>query len=194
MTDIKTAWQSQPIEEHTMMTIQDLQLRAEKSRARFSRRNLLLYAYSAFNIIAGLWLVANDAFPNMKAPMLLMIVAHLFVLWQVWKRFGLSEMPAASSGQTALQFHRQEIERQHGAVAKAWLWYILPFMPALIWELAIWLRSIDAGTADGAAAMQVFVMVVFSAMLFWGCVWLLFSRHASRLELELERVSRLKAE
>jgi hypothetical protein len=116
------------------------------------------------------------------------------VLWQVWRRFGLSKMPAETSGQSALQFHRRELERQHGAVAKAWLWYIAPFMPAFIWELAIWLRSIDVATPDGAASMKVFGLVVLSAILFWGCVWLLFSRHASRLELELERLATVRAE
>lgn len=177
-----------------MLTIQDLRARADKLKARFGRRNLLLYVYSALNIVAGLWLVVTGRFPNMQAPMLLMVVAHLFVVWQVWRRFVPRELPAESSGQNALQFHRQEIERQHGAVARAWLWYIAPFMPAFIWELAIWLKGIDAMTAEGAAAMKVFVMVVFSAVLFWGCVWLLFSRHATRLELELQRLSGLKAE
>jgi hypothetical protein len=189
VTDIKTAWQSQQIEEHTMVTIHDLRLRADKLRTRLSYRNCALYVYSAFNIVAGLWLVANDSFPNMKAPMLLMIVAHLFVLWQVWQRFGLSKLPPESSGQNALQFHRQELERQHHAVENAALWYIAPFMPALIWELVIWY-----GRIDGAATHKVFVLVVIAAILFWTCVWLLFSRHAARLTLELERLNQLRAE
>jgi hypothetical protein len=192
VTDIKSTWQRQHIEEHTMVTIQDLKVRAGKLRARLTLRNWALYAYSAFNIVAGLWLLANDSFPNMKAPMLLMIVAHLFVLWQVWRRFGLSKLPPETSGQNVLQFHRQELERQHHAVANAALWYIAPFMPALIWELVIWHGRIEA--AAGAAAQKVFVLAVFSAILFWTCVWLLFSRHAARLTLELERLSHVRAE
>lgn len=177
-----------------MPTIHDLRLRADKLRARMNLRNWALYAYSAFNIVAGIWLVANDSFPNMKAPMLLMIVAHLFVLWQVWRRFALSKLPAEPSGQTVLQFHRQELERQHHAVSNAALWYIAPFMPALIWELVIWYGRIDVTAAAGAATQKVFVLVVLSAILFWTCVWLLFSRHAARLTLELERLSHVKAE
>ena len=68
MTDIKTVWRNQTIEESNMLSIEELRVRAEKMRARFSRRNFVLYAYSAFNIVAGLWLVANDAFPKMKLP------------------------------------------------------------------------------------------------------------------------------
>lgn len=177
-----------------MLTTQELRLRADKLRTRVTRRNWLLYAYSAFNIFAGVWLVANDSFPRMKAPMLLMVGAHLFVLWQVWRRFLPRELPPQMSGQNALQFHRQELERQHGAVANAWLWYIAPFMPALVWELLIWFNTIDLATPDGAASMKVFLLVVLSAVLFWGCVGLLFSRHAARLELELERLSSIKAE
>jgi hypothetical protein len=194
VTDIKSAWQRQHIEEHTMLTIHDLRLRANRLRARLNLRNWALYLYSAFNIVAGLWLVAHDSFPNMKAPMLLMIVAHLFVLWQVWRRFGLSKPPPETSGQNALQFHRQELERQHHAVANAALWYIAPFMPALIWELAIWYGKLELATAGGAATQKVFVLVVLAAILFWTCVWLLFSRHAARLMLELERLSHVKAE
>jgi len=194
VTDIKTAWQNQPVEEHTVLTIQDLRLRAVQLQARLSRRNLLLYLYSAFNIVASLWLIVTDKFPTMQAPMLLMIVAHLFVLWQVWHRFVPRQLPPQSTGQDALHFHRQELERQHGAVANAWLWYIAPFMPAFIWELIIWLHRIDVGTVAGTAAMKLFGLVVFSAALFWGCVWLLFSRHATRLELELHRLSGIKAE
>jgi hypothetical protein len=189
MTDIKAAWQRQHIEEHTMPTIHELKVRADKMRARLTHRNWLLYAYSAFNVVAGLWLVANDSFPKMKAPMLLMIV-----LWQVWRRFGLGKLPAETSGQHVLQFHRQELERQHQAVANAALWYIAPFMPALIWELVIWYGRIGVATADGAATQKVFALVVLSAILFWTCVWLLFSRHAARLTLELERLSHVRAE
>ena len=192
MTDIKTAWKRQHIEEQTMSTIDDLNARAEKLQARLRHRNWVLYAYSAFNIVAGLWLVANNSFPNMKAPMLLMIVAHLFVLWQVWRRFGLSKPPPETSGQHVLQFHRQELERQHHAVANAALWYIAPFMPALIWELVIWYGRIES--AGGAATQKVFVLVVVSAILFWTCVWLLFSRHATRLTLDLERLNHVRAE
>jgi hypothetical protein len=194
VTDIKSAWQGQHIEEHTMLTMQDLRLRANQMRARMNLRNWALYLYSAFNIVAGLWLIANDSFPNMKAPMLLMIVAHLFVLWQVWRRFGLGKLPPETSGQNVLQFHRQELERQHHAVANAALWYIAPFMPALIWELVIWYGRLELATAGGAATQKVFVLVVLAAILFWTCVWLLFSRHAARLMLELERLSHLRAE
>ena len=84
--------------------------------------------------------------------------------------------------------------RRSGAVEKAGLWYIAPFMPAFLWELGIWLHGIDLNTAFGQASMKFFVMVVFAAVLFWSCVWLLFSRHATRLELELERLSRVRAE
>ena len=194
MSDIKTAWKNQPLEERTMLTLSDLHQRAHHLHARFQRRNLLLYAYSLLNIVAGVWLVATGKFSNMHAPMLLMVGAHLFVLWQVWKRFGRREAPPQSSGQNVLQFHREELERQHGAVAKAGLWYIAPFMPAFLWELGIWLQGIDMNTAGGQASMRMFMMVVFTAVLFWSCVWLLFSRHAARLELELERLGQIRAE
>ncbi len=194
MTELKALWKNQTIEGNNMITLEDLRSRAAKFQARTRGRNLLLYVYSFLNIVAGLWLVATDSFPAMQAPMLLMIVAHLFVLWQIWRRVALRQQSPQASAQAALVFHRQELERQRGAVSNAWLWYIAPFMPAFIWELAIWWHDIHVGSGPSAAASQLFAMVVFSAVLFWSCVWLLFSRQAARLQLQIDQLNGLAAE
>jgi hypothetical protein len=47
VTDIKSTWQRQHIEEHTMLTLQDLRLRANQMRSRLNLRNWALYLYSA---------------------------------------------------------------------------------------------------------------------------------------------------
>lgn len=194
MIDIKDIWKNQPVEETVVMNIKDLTLHADHMHARISRRNLLLYAYSAFNIVCIVVGLVVLPFPKQRPPELLMLVAHLFVLWQVWMRFTPRRAPLQNSGQAVLQFHRQELERQHGAVARAWLWYIAPFMPPFIWQLAIWYGNIDPATPVGTASMHLLIMVILSAVFFWSFVWLLFSRHATRLELELERLSRVRTE
>lgn len=194
MTDIKHAWKTQPTEEHTMMSINDLNLRMKRLRARISRRNLALYAYAIFNILCIVAFLSSGKLPHQRLPSILMLIAHLFVAWQVWYRFTPRETPPHTSGQNALQFHRQELQRQHGAVEKAWLWYIAPFMPPFIWQLSIWFGRMDISTPGGMAGMRLFVMVVLGAVFFWGCVWLLFSRHATRLELEIERLNGLRTE
>jgi hypothetical protein len=170
VTDIKAVWKQTPPEERIMMNLNNVEQRARRLQMKLRRRNLWLYAYSATNVIISLWLIATGQAPRFLAPMLLMIAAHLFVVWEVWLRFGSRPMSPQASAQSALDFQRQELERQHRAVANAGLWYIAPFMPAFIWELAIWLHGIDLSTPTGAAAMRSFVMVIFSAVLFWSCV------------------------
>jgi hypothetical protein len=194
MIDIRDTWKAQPVETQKPLTLRDLELRAERTRRRIRRRNVALYAYAAFNIIITAWLLGTGKFPAFRAPAILMVGVHLFVVWQVWRRFSPRSEPLPGSSESVLQFHRQELIRQHAAASKAWLWYIAPFLPPFVWELAIWLAKIDPSTAEGLVSLRLFLMGVLAAVLFWSCVWALFSRHAARLELELERIDRVMAE
>ncbi|MBI3678119.1 MAG: hypothetical protein HY243_16035 [Proteobacteria bacterium] len=193
--DIKTIWQAQPTEE-TTVTLSQLQSRAKKFRARVRSRNVALIIYSLFNIGAGAALIWAGRFPTMKYPMLLMIAAHLFVLWQLATRVGNRSMPAGLPGQAVIDFLRHEFERQRQALSQAWLWYIAPFMPAFLWELGIWYGAIAAhpGTAAHASNLSLFQTTVVSAILFWGAAWLLFWRGARRWQAETDALDRLGAE
>jgi hypothetical protein len=193
--DIKTLWQSQPMEDMTV-SLSDLKSRARASRRRIATRNVVLYAYGLFNIMAGGWLIYAGYFPTMRYPMLLMIVAHFFVLWQVVERVGGRSAPSESAGQSVMSFLRDEFERQRRALANAWAWYILPFMPAFVWELAIWYRAILAhwGSATASSNLRSFEIVVASAIVFWGVVFFLFARGARRWRGELTALERATAE
>ena len=194
MVDIRSSWKAQQLDTQKPPTLRELELRADATQRRVRRRNVVLYAYGAFNIIITVWLLGTGRFPDFQAPAVLMMGVHLFVLWQVWRRFTRRSGPLPGSSQSALQFHRQELIRQYAAAKNAWLWYIAPFLPPFVWELAIWWSKIDPSTPKGLASLKLFAMAVFSAVLFWSCVWALFSRHATRLELELERINRVMAE
>ncbi len=176
------------------MNIKDLTEHAKSLSARIGRRNLMLYAYAAFNIVIHVWALSTGRLPAFRLPMVLMLLAHLFVAWQVWLRFTPRRAPLQNSGQAVLQFHRQELERQHDAVAKAWLWYIAPFWPPFLWELAIWFQHIDFAKPGSKTALFALQMAVVGGVFFWSFVWMLFSRHATRMELELERLGRVRAE
>jgi hypothetical protein len=193
--DIKSLWQSQPIEE-TTVSFSDLHARAKAFRSRVRWRNALLYLYSLFNIVVAGWLIYRRLFPTMIYPMLLMIGAHVFVVWQVVTRLGGHSLPESSAGEAGLNFLRQRYEQQRNALRRASLWYIAPFMPPFLWELAIWLRTILAhpGTAAQAASIRLFVMTVGGAILFWGTVWWLFQRGARHWQEEIGALDRIRAE
>jgi len=193
--DLKTLWQSQTVEEMTV-SLSDLKARARGARRRVATRNFVLYAYGLFNIVAGGWLVYAGYFPTMRYPMLLMIAAHLFVLWQVVTRVGGRGLPAGTASQPAMSFLRDEFERQRSALANAWIWYFLPFMPAFLWELGIWLSAILAhwGSRSAEANLLSFAIVVVSAIVFWSLVLLFFARGARRWASELRVLEGVGAE
>jgi hypothetical protein len=194
MTDeqrIASIWKNQPSEEITV-NLSDLKNRAQSARDRVRLRNAILYLYSLLNIAASVVLIAKGYFPSMRYPMLLMIAAHLFVLWQVVSRVGGSSMPAGLAGSAVLDYLRQEFERQRKALSGAWLWFIAPFMPAFLWELAIWFGAIEQhwGTPAAAHALALFGATVAVAIVFWGTVWLLFALGARRWRLREEALER----
>jgi hypothetical protein len=186
MNDLQTIWQSQPMEEQDMITLSDLRARAEKFQRSMHWRNALLYAYSILSLASTIVLARTGRFNAMLGPGLLLAVAHLFVIWQLWWRARARDLPGELGGHAALDFLRQELQRQRDIMARAWAWYIAPFMPGLAWELLV-----RAQTPPRAIAYFWFPL---SAALFWIAVWLAFSRGAARLDIQLERLRSLKAE
>ena len=195
MDDLKTVWKTQPLEDG-MITLTDARARADKFQAQVRTRNIVFYVYALFNIVASLWLIATGRLSAFLYPMLLMIAAHLWVLWQVNRHIGARPVPGEMGGRPALDFYRDELKRQANALSRAWLWYIAPFMPPFLWELAIWQQRIEARAVATSmpADYWLFLFSILGALFFWSAVWLAFSRASVKLELQIERVNALKAE
>ena len=196
MTDIKAIWQNQPMEDNEMINLSEIRARAESFEAGVRWRNLALYAYSIANITITAWLISTGQHkPYMRyaAPGLLIVVAHLFVIWQLWWRTSVRAMPADLMGRAALDYLRHQLERQRNALSSAWLWYIALFMPGLIWEL--WLRANLRPASIPIGADHALVLYLgLSALFFWTTVGFAFSWGAARLDIRLERLNTLKAE
>jgi hypothetical protein len=195
MDDLKAVWKTQPVEDG-MITLTDARARADKFHAQVRLRNVIFYVYALFNIVASFWLIATGRWGAFLYPMLLMIAAHLWVLWQVNRRIGARPLPGEMGGRPALDFYRDELKRQASGLSQAWLWYIAPFMPPFIWELAIWQQRIEARAVATSmpANYQLFLFSILGAVFFWTAVWLAFSRASLRLELQIERLNAVKAE
>jgi len=134
VTDPQTLWKTQIVEENNMITLADVRARAARFQAGIRWRNLGLYAYSLFGILVSAWLIASGRFPNIRAPMLLMVAAHLLVLWLINHRISGRPLPADIATQPALDFHRQQLERQAHGLSRAWLWYMMPFIVPFVWD------------------------------------------------------------
>jgi hypothetical protein len=192
MTDIKALWHNQKLEEKDMITLSDIRERARTYQSAVRWRNVALYAYGVLNIAASIWLILSGRLAEYTYPMLLMIGAHLFVLWQVNRRIGARPLPEELAARTALNHYRAELERQRDALANAWLWYILPFMPAFVWE--VWIRAFMVNNIPPNANRNIILFIVLGAIFFWTAVWLAFSRAALKLQLQIERLKLVEAE
>jgi hypothetical protein len=193
MNVIQTVWQTQIMEEKDMITLLDLRARAKAFRNRVQGRNIALYAYSLANLGLTGFLISTGKFNAMAAPGMLLMAAHLFVIWQLWWRARVRSLPVDLGGRAALDFLRHELNRQRDAMAGAWLWYIAPFMPGLIWQLALRASMHPAGFSV-AANRSTILFLFLAAAFFWIAVWLAFSRAAARLEIQIERLNGLTAE
>ena len=196
MSDPKELWKTQPMEDTNMISLSEVRARSDKFHTDVRMRNVIFYAYAVFNIVASLWLIASGRLTAFLYPMLLMIAAHLWVLWQVNRRIGARPLPGDMSGQPVMDFYRGELTRQAQNMSRAWLWYIAPFMPPFLWELAIWMQRIQARAAEASqpANYQALLITVFFAVCFWTAVWLAFSRASVRAELQIARLDAVKAE
>ncbi len=129
----------------------------------------------------------------MKYPILLTVAAHLLVLWQINRRITARRLPADMTALPAIDFHREQLERQAHGLSHAWLWYMVPFLIPFLWELGIMLNRIQTGMAPPESARLLVVSVVV-AVCFWAAVLLVFSRTALEAQLQIERLNAVKAE
>jgi Flp pilus assembly protein TadB len=193
VTDVKSVWKTQQSEVNAMSSLAEVRARADRFQAGIVWRNVALYAYSALSILASGWLIARGAFPAMRYPMLLMVAAHLLVLWQINRRITARRLPADLAAQPALDFHRGQLERQAHGLSRAWLWYMMPFLVPFLWELGIMLNRIQTGAAPPENLRLVVVFAAVAAC-FWTAVLLAFSRAALKAQLQIARLDALKAE
>jgi hypothetical protein len=193
MNDLQTVWKNQDTAEKNMITLADIRANASKYQSRIRTRNIVLYLYSLATVISTVWLLSTGKYSLYAPPGILMIFAHLFVVWQVWWRAAARDIPGELGGRAALDFHRQELQRQHDVMSKAWLWYIAPFWPALIWE--IWLRAQEpTPSVPPHADFMIVLLICVGAVSFWTAVWFWFSRSAARLQLQIQELDHVKAE
>ncbi len=165
--DLQQLWKSQPAET-LVLSEQQLWQRANATQRGVFRRNLL-EGLAALLVVGGftryLWLFPS---PLMRAGSMLIIVATLVVVQQMWKRAASRPMPWLSAGQSCKDFQRSELLRQRDALRSVWLWYVGPFVPGLLvfrWGVETEL-GIDAPFTQGVAANLLIAVVMLAIVVF----------------------------
>ena len=129
--DLKQLWRNQAMAT-TTFSLDDLKAEARRMHRRITLRNALEYA--ACILVLGVFALYMRAFPHplMRIGSSLIIIATLFVAWQLRRRASSQALPPDRGGQSWLEFQRTQLVRQRDALRSAWLWYVAPFVPGVV--------------------------------------------------------------
>ena len=176
-------WQRQTVE-HDPITLAAVHAKAKTFQARIRRRNLIEYAACVVVIVGfapgmlqrGLWL--------MQAGCLWMILATLFVAWQLHRRGSAVTPP--DGGEAVFDFHRRELIRQRDALRSIGVWYLGPFVPGFVLiDLAGWYRPPPPHRTVEQVHTGILIVTAFTVLVFLG-IWLLNQRGAARLQKQID--------
>lgn len=180
--DIRTLWQGQPAEPLDTKR-EDIAHRAQGLQDSIRRRNVLEYA-AALLVIAAfgayIWL-----FPGLLTRLGagLVIAGTVYVVVQLYRRGGVRALPADTAA-TCLEFHRQELVRQHELLRDVWRWYLGPFVPGLALFLA-------GRALEGPGGWLAPVVAGLACVLVLGAIWWLNARAAEALQHEIDALEAL---
>ena len=181
--ELQALWQSQP-SNTSAISLEQLRERAQRHERIIRRRNLLEYVAAALVVV--IFGVMMWAWPStmVRIGAGLSIAAALLVAALLHRWGSVTPLPADLALKNAVEFHRHQLERQRDLLRSVWWWYLLPFVPGLLFLQVGFMQARLASTARvavlGAVAPAVMVGIHF------------LNRYAaSRIQ---ERIDRLTAE
>jgi hypothetical protein len=127
--DIEKLWRLQEAEVKPV-TLDDVRKKAAKFQRRISHRNAIEYVAAAVVIPAFAVIAVAGHGWMIQLGSALVIVAALFVVWQLHRRGAARRMPD-TEGMALVDFHRRELLRQREMFRSAWLWYLAPMVPGM---------------------------------------------------------------
>jgi len=132
---LKSLWQTLPAEKNVFSHEQMQQL-AHQFQVKHKRRSLT--EYLGFAALLGLiaFYLTQRADWQAWAASGLAIIGGIIMLWNYHRIAMVNALPSSNSSETTLEYMRRELTRQRDAAASAWKWYLLPFVPFLIFVLA----------------------------------------------------------
>lgn len=132
---LQNLWTAQN-EEPFAMSIADIQVRAERFRARIRQRNWreIISAVFGVGVFGSVGWVADDLF--VKAGAALIIVGFIFVSVQLSTRARAGDARDLARGDASLSFYRDALQRQYQALRNVGSWYLAPFVPGVTLFLA----------------------------------------------------------
>jgi hypothetical protein len=180
--ELQALWQSQARDASTI-SLEQLRERAQRHERVISRRNLREYVAAALVVV---WFsVMMWAWPStmIRIGSGLSIAAALLVAGLLHRWGSVTPLPADLGLRSAVELHRQQLERQRDLLRAVWAWYLLPFVPGLV-VLEIGFVQVRSGPASRVVVLGVFAAVVMVGIHF-------LNRYAAnRIQERIDRLRR----
>ncbi len=132
--DLNRLWQGQEKQE-PRMSLDEIRQRARKLEKKIRMRNLLEYGGAVIVLVLGGPAVFNDSSVAVRIGAGLIMLAAVYVSYQIHVRGSARTMPADCALTNCLDFHRAELARQRDLVQSIWWWYLFPFVPGMAFIL-----------------------------------------------------------
>ena len=125
----RTSWRSLATAPD-LPSLEQVRLSSDKFRRKIVIRNAVEYV--ACGLVVPIFAIYAVVLPNMmqRAGAVLAVIGTLFVGWQLYRR--ASPLPVEMAGTMPVRdYLRAQLVKQQRALASAFWWYILPFLPGL---------------------------------------------------------------
>jgi hypothetical protein len=178
----KQAWQAS-VEIGRALPLEELR----KGAAKFYRyvwwRNAVEYVAAVIVVASfGYYAIAMPD-PLMKAGSVLVVVAALFAVWQLYRRAS-AEPPEKAGTMPILAFARAQLVRQLDALRSIFWWYMLPFVPGMALVLFAAIKARGGPQLRDGIGITV-VVAVFAG------VWWVNQLAARKLQRHIDEIDAL---
>ena len=182
------AWQSSGADA-ALPALAELRTGADRFHRLIRRRNAIEYAAC---VVVTLFFGYGALAGRIKDPIAqtgawLIVLATVFVAWQLHSRASASQPPAADAARPIIVHQRAQLVRQRDALASVGLWYLAPFAPGL--ALMVLAPVIRHGL--GALGAGIWIGVAVNVAVFGG-IWWLNHRAAKTLQCAIDDLDALK--
>jgi hypothetical protein len=185
------AWQAS-VDEAPLPVLADLRSSADLFYRRIRLRNRVEYGAAALVILCfGAYCFLLPS-PIARIGAFLVVLGTLYVVWQLHRRASAIAPPPAEAALPLIAHQRAQLVRQRDALAKVWLWYLLPFAPGLA------VMMLGPTVARGPAALLHMgwgniLSMLFMVAMFAG-IWWLNRRGAKMLGKAIAELDALRGE
>jgi hypothetical protein len=185
---IVQAWQDS-VAEAPLPALADLRTGVDRFHRIIQLRNRVEYGASVLVVICfGLYTFMLPS-PIARIGAFMVVLGTLYVVWQLHRRASAIAAPATEGARPLIAHQRAQLVRQRDALAKVWLWYLLPFAPGLmVMMFGPTLARDPAGFLQMAWRESLSMLVIVAV--FVG-IWWLNRRGARKLQKAIDELDAL---